>query len=244
VASRRRNFPIGSNTSFSLIAIIIASSILLTSYIVVQRLTEQNVRDALLEQQNTRQREYTDNLAHVITSDIDRVVKSVQLLAKEPLLQEEQFAGSETTALLEGVHGELGTFTTIHAVSLLDKNDIIINFSPKGSGIAAIGLDRSDHKYVAETRRTMQPYISQAFTSPLGEYVIAVCVPIVNRETGEYLGMVATLFPVVEFFEAYNDFPPSSIIAFDREGAYISVTVPELLGQNYFGESCPNYDEG
>lgn len=219
----------------SVVAIILASGILLSSFVIVQSLTETNVRKALLEQQKTRQVDNTNSLAHVIGSDLDTMVKSLLLLAGEPVMQAGQLDSDRAISLVQAAHKEIGRFTIIRGVTLLDQNNIIVNTSSEELR-EAIGLDRSDQKYVIETRRTMQPYISPAFVGALGEYVIATSVPIMNRDTGKYQGLAVVSFSVQEYFESRNNFPPSSVIAFDREANYIAVTVPEFLGQNYFGE--------
>jgi signal transduction histidine kinase len=226
----------GNDTRLSILALIVASAILLSSLVVVQSLTENNVRDALLQQQTIRQTENTNGLARTIDSDIHSAIKSLELLAAEPELQKGQLSGTTVASLLDDTHQEINTFAPIRGIALLDENNIIVDTSIEDARSRLIGLDRSDEKYVTETKRTMQPYISPAFTSALDEYVIAITMPIIDKQDGEYLGMVVMTFSVVQFFESLSNFPPSSVIAFDREGKYIAVTVPEFLGQDFFGE--------
>jgi signal transduction histidine kinase len=198
-------------------------------------MTENNVRQALLTQQQSRQIEAVNHVAGQMQTDLQAIKKTLELLASHSRIQRGALTGSETTKLLENMHSELGEVSHASLVAILDANNILVNGSTEEVR-ELIGLDRSDQEYVIETRKRMQTYVSPAFTSALGEYIIAVSVPIVNEDTGEYLGMVVTAFPTVSFFESYGDFQASRIVAFDRNQVYVATTVLEFLGQEYWGE--------
>jgi signal transduction histidine kinase len=205
------------------------------SYFAVQTVTENNVRQALLEQQKARQISSTEHVADQIATDIRGTVKSLQLLASQPELQRSEFTSAVTTGLLEKTQAEMSEVTLIRSVGLLDKNNIHVNNSVEELR-ETIGLDRSDQEYVIETGKRMQPYVSSAFTSASGDYIIAIGVPIIHEETGDYLGMVVTTFTTPAFFESYGNFQNSKIVAFDRKQVYIATTIPEFLGLEYWGD--------
>lgn len=231
----RSAFGVRSASRVSIIGIALVVVIAFGSYFAVQTVTENNLRQALLEQQKARQIDTTEHVADQIATDIRGVVKSLQLLASQSQLQKGEFATIETTRHLEDTHSQMSEIALIRSVDLLDKSNIIVANSIAESR-KTIGLDRSDQEYVMETRKGMQPYVSSAFTSAVGDYIIAVGVPIIHEETGEYLGMAVGTFSIPAFFESYGNFEDSKIVAFDRKQVYIATTIPEFLGLEYWGE--------
>jgi signal transduction histidine kinase len=205
------------------------------SYFAVQTITDNNVRQALLEQQEARQIDSTSHVADQIATDIRGTAKTLELLASHPRLQRGDYASPETTRLLQDAHTEISGFNVIHNIGILDENNIHVNNSVEEAR-QAIGLDRSNQLYVIETRKQMEPYVSPAFTNALGDFVITVSVPIIKEESGAYLGMLVTAFPTTEFFDSYGTYQSSKIVAFDRKQVYVATTVPEFLGLEYWGE--------
>jgi signal transduction histidine kinase len=205
------------------------------SYFAVQSITEGNVREALLEQQKARQIEMIEHVSDQIATDVSATVAILELLAGQPSLQRAEFTSAETTTLLEHTHTKLSEINVISTVAILDEDNIIRNNSVEEAR-RLVGLDRSNQEYVTETRKRMQPYISPAFTSALGENIMALAVPIVHEVTGEYLGLVTTSFPTSAFFESYGGFETSRVVAFDRNQVYVATTIPEFLGEHYWGD--------
>ena len=177
---------------FLIMGLLVASAF--ASYFAVQSITEGNVREALLEQQKARQIEMIEHVSDQIATDVSATVAILELLAGQPSLQRAEFASAETTSLLEHTHAKLSEINVISTVAILDEDNIIRNNSVEEAR-RLVGLDRSNQEYVIETRKRMQPYISPAFTSALGENIMALSVPIVHEVTGEYLGLVTTSFP-------------------------------------------------
>ena len=227
--------PVGSGSRLSILGIVVVVAIAFGSYLVVQSVTENNVRQALLDQQKARQIDNTAHVADQIATDIRGTVKTLELLASHPRLQRGDFTSQETTALLEDAQDEIRGFNVIQNIGILDENNIQVNNSVEEAK-QTIGLDRSDQVYVIETRKRLEPYVSPAFTNALGDFVMTISAPIVNEETGAYLGMLITAFPTTEFFDSYGTFQSSMIVAFDRNQVYVATTIPEFLGLEYWGD--------
>lgn len=206
------------------------------SYLTVQTMTENNVRQALLDQHMQRQAVNIEALSARIAADIDSVAMRMQLLATEPVLQDGELAGDRATELLVQQYQDLNKITSVDGLNVLDENNIVAN-----SGVDEqqqfIGSDVSDRDYVIGVRESLQPYISAGFTSIHDRFAFGIAVPILNRETGQYVGTLAARFVVPEFFERYeDDLQISNIVALDRKQVYISTTIPEFLGLEYWGE--------
>ncbi len=206
------------------------------SYLTVQTLTEKNVREALLDQQMQRQIDSIKAVSARIAADIDSVTVRMQLLATEPALQNGELASSRATELLVQQYQELNKITSVEGVIILDENNIMAN-----TGVEEqrhfIGSDLSQRDYAIEIGNRLQPYVSPSFTSLNDELAFAIAVPILNRETGQYVGTLVARFVVPEFFEPYEqDLQISNIVALDKNEVYIATTIPEFLGLEYWGE--------
>jgi signal transduction histidine kinase len=177
-----------------------------------------------------------DAVSARIAADIDSVAIRMQLLATEPVLQNGELASSRTTELLAQQYQELNKITFVEGFNLLDENNMVVNTAVEEDR-QFIGSDLSQREYVTGVRDSLQPYVSSSFTSLNDRLAFGLAVPIINRETGQYVGTLVARFVVPQFFERYEaDLPISRIVALDRNQVYISTTIPEFLGQDYWGE--------
>jgi signal transduction histidine kinase len=226
----------GSPSRLSIVGITLVVVVAFGSYLTVQTLTEKNVRQALLDQQMQRQIDSIEGVSARIAADIDSVTVRMQLLATEPVLQSGELASDRATELLVQQYQELNKITSVEGFNILDGNNILAN-----TGVEEqrhfIGSDLSQRDYVIETRKNLQPYVSASFTSLNDMLAFAIAVPIISRDTGQYVGTLVARFAVPEFFKPYEeDILISSIVALDRNEVYIATTIPEFLGLEYWGE--------
>lgn len=79
-----------------------------------------------------------------------------------------------------------------------------LNIIPIGEE-SFLGLNVTYREWVRETKAQQIPVFSNGFEGRDGKYRIAITYPIVNNNTGEYLGIVGTLIPTIPFFEHYGN---------------------------------------
>jgi hypothetical protein len=68
-------------------------------------------------------------------------------------------------------------------------------------------------------------------------YIIALAVPIVNSDTGEYIGIVGAEIPTEAFFAHYGnivDIDSQFIVSYDSKFNYIDTPLTHFLGKNFF----------
>lgn len=71
------------------------------------------------------------------------------------------------------------------------------------------------------------------------KYRIVLTYPIINRQTGEYFGLVGVAIPTETFFAHYgniHDVNSQFLAVFDRNATYLAVGIKDLVGKNFFGE--------
>jgi len=183
-----------------------------------------------------RQIDGTNALADRISSDVASIALRMQLLATRPVMQSGYLDSDQATQLLKHEHDELLKITSVESLAVLDENSILANTASDDLR-QYLGSDVSQREYATEVRERLQPYVSGSFVGLNGKLAFAVAVPIINRDSGEYVGALISRFELPAFFEGYqSNLQISRIVAFDRNQVYISTTVPELLGKDYWGE--------
>lgn len=96
------------------------------------------------------------------------------------------------------------TFTTDRLL-ILNTNDISVDALALKVEQIFTGVNFSYRDWVKQTKSTLMPVFSNGFEGRDGKYRIAITYPIVNRETGKYLGLVAALIPTIQFFQHYGN---------------------------------------
>jgi signal transduction histidine kinase len=208
---------------------------------------EDSVRELLFEQQKQQQIENTKSLSKHVESDLDRVVMRLELLAREPTLQNGELTSHDTSTLLKQAESDINSqITPIDTLGLLNSSNILVNISPDEYR-KYIGLDRSQTEYVQEVNKNWQPYISSGFVGALGRYIIAIGVPITNLETGRHAGIITTAPFTTQFFERYGNIlniNTQFIVALDKDAKYLTAAPPQLVGKDFFAEEVQKLTNG
>ena len=208
----------------------------------LQNRTENEVRDSLFEEQKQRQLESTKFLSQHVGSDLDLVTTRLYALANSKYLQNGDFTSDEAQSFLKQNYDTVDNI--INKLFVLDKDDIIsASISIRGSESYA-SVDLSLRDWVRATKESRLPVFSNSFES-LGVYSIYITHPIVNRETNEYIGLVGTSIPTVNFFEDYgnvHDISSPFLAVFDKRGILLAVGASQdLIGKNFFGDYVQDF---
>ncbi len=237
----------GSIQNISIISIICIIAISYGLIFYVQNITEQEVKKSVFEQEINRQRESAKAISEHISSDLNLIMTMLYGLANSVYLQEGDFSSNKAQNLVKEHYDKFSSI--INRLFILDNDDIVtINLSPRRSEIF-VGADFSFRDWVKETRENLEPIFSNGFERQ-GIYRIFITYPIINRTTDEYIGMIGTSIPTVEFFSHYgnvHDINSQFLVAFDKNATLLAVGANKgLIGKNFFGEIAQkfiNYNE-
>jgi signal transduction histidine kinase len=235
----------GRVKEISIISIILIIIISYGLFFYLQNITEHSIRNSLFEQQQERQVQATNAISQHISSDLRLVMSILQGLADSAYLQQGALSGDKTIKLMQEKYTQANTLTTVDGLFIADKDDIITsNIVSKGQK-SFINIDISFRDYVKEIRRTLTPTFSNGFEGIDGKYRIAMTYPIINRETGEYVGLVGAEIPTISFFEYYgnvHDINSQFFVVFDRKATMVAVGASkDLVGKNFFEEHTQNF---
>ena len=201
----------------------------------LQNRTESEVRESLFEEQKQRQLESTKSISQHVGSDLDLVTTRLYALANSKYLQSGDFTSDEARSFLKQNYDRVDN--VINKLFVLDKNDIISASISKRGSESYPSVDLSLRDWVRETKESRLPVLSNGFES-LGVYSVYITHPIVNRETNEYIGLVGTSIPTVNFFEEYgnvHDINSPFLAVFDKRGILLAVGASQdLIGKNFF----------
>jgi signal transduction histidine kinase len=226
------------------LAIIFIVSIIAISYglfFYLQNNTESNIRNSLFEQQKQRQIESTQALSRHISSDLDSITARLQSLANSPYLQQGDFVSNKTKNLIEQMYFKMNSITNADRLFILDENNIERSDIVPNGEQGFVGVNFSYRDYVRDTKITLMPVFSDGFLGRDGRYRIAITQPIINMDTGKYVGLVGALIPTINFFSHYGNIyniKSNFLVVFDKKGNYIATPRTELLGKNYFGNEA------
>ena len=217
----------------SLISIIICSNSLL---FYIQNLTADDLKKAVFEQQKDLQLQTTGDIAQNIASDISLVMSLLYGLANSHYIQFGELGGDKTTKLLNDAYNKHNL--TIDSLFILDKNDVMVNTVSALPSEFFLGEDFSFRDWVKQTRNNLIPGISDGDFERQQILRKFISYPILNQDTGQYLGMIVTSIPTVSFFAHYGnvqDISSKFLVVYDKNGLMLANGASQtLVGQNFF----------
>jgi hypothetical protein len=202
-----------------------------------QNIMEKDLRNSLFEQQKQLQIESTKETSQHIGSDISLIISMLDGLTNSIYLQQEHLSSEKTKRLIEEKYNQYSN--VIDRLFILNKDNIMtISLAPKGSD-TFLNADFSFRDWVKETRTSLAAVFSGDFEK-LGVYRVFITLPIINRDTNQYIGIIGTSILTEKFFAHYgniNDINSQFLVAFDKKGTILANGANRaLVGQNFFGD--------
>jgi signal transduction histidine kinase len=218
------------------IILIVGASYSLFFYL--QNMTENNIKNSLFDQQKQKQLDATKAISAHISSDLDSVMARLQGLANSEYLQNGLLSDSNAQRLMEDSYRQTNSITD--KLFVLDKNNIVkINLVQPGQK-NFLGDDVSNLSWVRDAQTQRKAVFSDGFVGLDGKYRIGLAYPIVNRETGEYVGLVGGVIPTESFFAKYgniHNINSQFLVIYDRNATLLAVGASKtLVGKNFFGD--------
>jgi signal transduction histidine kinase len=94
--------------------------------------------------------------------------------------------------------------------------------------------------WIRETQTQRKPVFSNGYLGLDGKYRIGLTYPIINRETGDYIGLVGGVTPTESFFAKYGNIHNISsqfLVIYGRNATLLVVGASKtLVGKDFFGD--------
>ena len=206
-------------------------------------ITERNIKNNLFAQHRDRQIEATRTLSQHIGSDLGLVEARLESLSNSIYFQQGDLTSNKTKTLIQA--NFLNIYSIVDHLFVVNKNNVItIDIAPKGVK-TFVGTDVSQREYVLQAEKTLEPVFSTIFMGLDGNYRIGISYPIINRETGQYMGVAGSVIPTESFFAHYgniHDINSRFLVVFDRNGIMLANGASKtLVGKNFFADYTQNF---
>jgi signal transduction histidine kinase len=229
------------------IGIISTTLIIIISYSLffyLQNITEDNIKKNLFDQQRNRQMESSKAMAEHIAANLQSVMYILQGLADSTYLQQGELSGDRIDGLMRDRFNQINATTKVDGLFIADNDDITTyHLVPEGQR-SFVNIDISFRDYVQKTHDTLRPVFSNGYLGIDDVYRIAITYPIINKESGQYVGMVGVHIPTIDFFSRYgNNYNIKSqyLAALDRTATHLAHSNAQLIDKNFFGEYTQNF---
>ena len=221
-----------------IIAVIVIAAVSYCLFFYLQNLTESNIRNSLFAQQEQRQLDSTKAISNHINSDFDSIISRLQGLANSIYLQQGDLSGNKTNELMKEIFIPLSTSIGVDRLAILNENGKSVNaLAIKGERIFT-GTNFSVRSWIRQTKSTLAPVFSGGYEGADDKLRVALTYPIVNRETGKYMGLVAALVQTVEFFQHYGNIyniNSQYLAVLDSNSIQLIHPVKRFVGTSFFG---------
>ncbi|HEX2613951.1 MAG TPA: sensor histidine kinase [Nitrososphaera sp.] len=208
--------------------------------------TQANIRQSLFEQQKERQLETTKALAEHVGSDLDSISARLEALSNVDLFQKGDLASDQARQLAQQYFDKAGQVSAADLLFVLDKDNVAVNIVGSAELQNFKNADFSSRDYVQKTRSTLAPVFSDGLYGMDNRYRIVVTQPIINRESGEYVGLIASSIPTADFFARYgNIYQINSqyLAALDTKANHLVHGNPDLIGKNFFDDLTQQFTQ-
>ncbi|MDW3631248.1 MAG: ATP-binding protein [Nitrososphaeraceae archaeon] len=218
----------------SVVAIIISSFSL---FFYQQNITEQNIKDSIFNQYKNRQIESTQIISERIESDLKLIMSLLQGIADSVPLQQGELYGDRIQKLMNEKFDQINDITNVDGLFIADEDNIITyNIVSEGKR-SFVNIDISFRDYIQETRNTLKPVFSDGFKGIDNIFSIALTVPIVNSDSGKYIGTIGIQIPTEPFFAHsgnINNVNSQFLVAYDSKKNYLATPRTQFIGKNFF----------
>jgi len=225
----------------SVLAIIISSFSL---FFYQQNITEQNIKDSIFNQYKDRQIETTQIISERVESDLKLIMSILQGIADSVPLQQGELYGDKIQKIMKEKFDQINDITKVDGLFIADEDNIITyNIVSEGKR-SFVNIDISFRDYVQETRNSLRPTFSNGFKGIDNMFSIALTVPIVNSDSGKYIGIIGIQIPTEPFFAHsgnINNVDSQFLVAYDSKKNYLATPRTQFIGKNFFDNNVQKF---
>jgi HK/GC/Chemotaxis protein-like, sensor domain len=226
----------------AIISIVLIISIFYGLFFYFQDITEGNVKNNLFAQQRDRQIMATKTLSQHIASDLGLVEARLEGLSNLISFQQGDLTSTKTKTIVQA--NFLKIENIVDHLFLVNKNNtMMIDIAAKGAK-TFVGTDFSQRQSVVQAEKTLKPVFSNGYIGLDGKTRIGITYPVINTQTGKYLGLVGAVVPVVQFLSNYENIyniESQFLVAYDKSKNYIATPRTQLLGKTFFANDIQEF---
>ena len=208
------------------------------SYFFIQSQTEENIHSSLIQESLERQESEINRISSLISSELLFLTIELEEIANSNIINSSDFDKKELTVFLQKHLEKLNRIENVDALTIADKDSIIVSRVSHTSTTDLVGRDVSDRPHFKEVKQTLKPVYTNGFEGLDGIYRIGMLHPIVDKDEG-FRGTVSIVFSAKDFFERFGHsgkIETQFMIVFGNDYRAIIHPDKDLLGEDFFGE--------
>ena len=159
-------------------------------------------------------------------------------MADSPHLQQGELYGDNILKIVKDKFSQVNNVTKIDGLFIVDGDNILTTHVVSEGQRSFININMSFRDYIRETENTLKPVFSDGFRGIDGIFRIALTVPIVNSDSGKYIGVVGVTIPTESFFSLYgniHDINSQFLVIYDKKGTLLAIGADKsLVAKNFF----------
>jgi len=165
------------------------------------------------------------------------IISILQGIADSPRFQQGELYGEKIIQIGKDKFSQINNITKVDGLFIVDENNIITTHIVSEGKRSFVNIDISFRDYIQETRNTLKPVFSDGFKGIDNIFSIALTVPIVNSDSGKYIGIIGIQIPTEPFFAHsgnINNVNSQFLVAYDSKKNYIATPRTQFIGKNFF----------
>ncbi len=230
-----------------IIGVIITGGVTFGILALVQDATDTNIRQSLFEQQKERQIETTRSLAEHVVSDMDSILSKLEAYSNIMQLQQGDLSSVPVRQAAQEFFDKIKETALVDHLYVIDRNGIIkIDMENSDTQNRPQENNLSPMGFIQQTLTKKVAILSDGYQGIDGKYRISLTYPIINRENGNLLGIVAASLPTIDFFARYGNIyhiNSQYLAALDLKGNQLVHGKQDLIGKNFFGNYTQQFTQ-
>lgn len=222
-------------TRFAIVVLALIVGFALGFSIYFQLVNEQSIKATLFEEQRIRQSQSMEARARQISSELESILGRLQGIANSNYIQEGELSGDRISTLLAENYNPVKE--SVRSIFILDSNDVETATTVLLDDQNSMGLLHFGKDYVAETKVKLAPVLSRSYSGVNGTSYVILSYPVIQRESGEYLGLVAAVIPLQQILSGlggpYTTQESEHVLVTDKSGTFILADDNDLIGKHF-----------
>ena len=173
------------------------------------------------------------------------IVSILQGIADSPRFQHGELYGDKILQIGKDKFSQVNNISQVDGLFIVDENNIVTTHIVSEGKRSFVNIDMSYRNYIRDTKDTLQPVFSDGFKGIDGTFRIALSVPIINSDSGKYIGIVGVTIPTESFFSLYgniHDINSQFLVIYDKTGTLLAVGADKsLLAHNFFDDTVQTF---
>jgi len=183
------------------IIIIIAASYGL--FFFLQNSTERDIKNSLFADQKQRQTESTKAISQHINSDLNLILANLKILGNYGHVQNGKISNINVSNLMQEIYAQINPIAD--RLFIMNQNGTLILEKAQSDQQTRIGRNISKLAWITKSKIDEAPTFSSGYVGLDGIYRIGITYPIINRDTGQFIGLLRAAIPSMKFFSHYGN---------------------------------------